>query len=177
MLSVLLCCIVATNCLAKQVLSISLLVAIQCHVSFTCGMIFGLLSTAASTELWLRDCQSLRMKGCSQNKAGFCFTWHGGYAASYSQRVCLMYVYANQILTPIVFRLCRLLELENQFNIVMAEMSTVKERAFGLEGWKQQVDDASTQVASVLGHLNTGVEDIRYICLSVWQYLCMSCCC
>lgn len=88
-----------------------------------------------------------------------------------------MYVYANQILTPIVFRLCRLLELENQFNIVMAEMSTVKERAFGLEGWKQQVDDASTQVASVLGHLNTGVEDIRYICLSVWQYLCMSCCC
>ena len=44
----------------------------------------------------------------------------------------------------------------------MTEMSTVKERAFGLEGWKQQVDDASTQVASVLGHLNTGVENIRY---------------
>ena len=44
----------------------------------------------------------------------------------------------------------------------MAEMDTVKERAFGLQGWKQQVDDASTQVASVLGHLNTGVEDIRY---------------
>ena len=44
----------------------------------------------------------------------------------------------------------------------MAEMGRVKERAFGMEGWKQQVDDASTQVASVLGHLNTGVEDIRY---------------
>ena len=73
-----------------------------------------------------------------------------------------MYVYAQQILTPQVFRLCRLLKLENQFNVIMAEMGTVKQRAFGLEGWKQQVDDASTQVASVLGHLNTGVEDIRY---------------
>ena len=52
--------------------------------------------------------------------------------------------------------------LENLYKTVIAEVDTVKQQASGVQDWRQNVDDASTQVASVLDELHSRFEAIRY---------------
>lgn len=44
----------------------------------------------------------------------------------------------------------------------------MKQEATSMEEWKQTMDDASTQAASVLEHLQDQFEDIRCLLLSLY---------
>lgn len=57
--------------------------------------------------------------------------------------------------------LCRLHKLETMHSAITGEFHTVKEHNVNMEGWKENVDAASIQVATVLGSLQDQVKDIR----------------
>lgn len=80
---------------------------------------------------------------------------------------CLQFVCGTSstaLIDTSLFWLHRLQNLENLYKTVIAEVDTVKQQASGVEDWRQKVDDASTQVASVLDELHSRFEAVRCDC-------------
>lgn len=63
--------------------------------------------------------------------------------------------------------LCRLHHMEAVYQAISTEVGSIKQETTSMATWKNSVDVASTQVASVLEDLEDQVLSIRYIFLDL----------